>query len=153
MWGEFCGKGFDNLVEILGKMNRAMDKDILWDHLLSYWRKHCCRKCLFPRSINPKNICNIVKQWLLRTHTQKLLLKWLILTPDMNPLEDHWASLTNVYGIISIPIQKNFQKPFKNSENKQINKKTCHNNLKLFIESMPCICAVIFIAKGMAIKY
>lgn len=58
LWEAFSGKGLGRLVEILGKMNDAMYKDIL----LRYWREYVGHNYLFQYDKHQKYEWKPVKQ-------------------------------------------------------------------------------------------
>lgn len=80
LWGVFSGKDVGPLIEIHGWMNGFIYKNILQDHMPTFWKKIYDYNYLFQHNSDPNNTFKLV-------HFAQKILRFEIsaLTPNLNP--------------------------------------------------------------------
>ena len=132
-------------VQIQGKMNKSVYKDILHRHLLPYPLKNLNKNWPFQQVNDPKNMSTIVKTWM---STKKNSSHEVALKTTRFWITQFGMNLTNVCGCINTPAPLFF---FLLLLHEEWNKFT-FDDIKLLTDSMPSRCADIITVKGMSNK-
>ena len=92
LWGCSSAKGTGRHHCIEGRMNGAMNPEILGDNLLPSVRalKMGC-EWVFQHDNDPKHTAKATKEWLKKKQTK--VLEWPNQSPDLSPIENRWREL------------------------------------------------------------
>lgn len=146
VWGAFSANGVGPLIQIEGRMNGIMYREILHNNLLQYAAAKMGPSWIFQHDNDPKHTSAVVKKWLIKKKIN--VLKFPAQSPDLNPIEHLWDELGRRVGCKR---HKNKTELFETLKNVWLNiPATTITNL---IKSMPSRCAAVIAARGMATKY
>jgi len=91
VWGSISANGVGDLVFINGNMDASSYKQILIHHLTKKYSGLLDGSLFFQQDNDPKHKSREVQNYLSNKKIQ--LLDWPANSPDLNPIENCWATL------------------------------------------------------------
>ena len=133
-------------IEIKGRMNAEMYKDILESHMLPHAKDKMATDWVFQHDNDPKHSSKLVSNWLKENNVK--ILQWPAQSPDLNPIEHLWEAVERQIRLETFQKTSDLMKGISCAWNE-----LSVDVLSNLVESMPLRCEAVIKAKGYATKY
>lgn len=146
VWGCFFRSGVGPIIEINGKMDRFMYRDILENTMLPFAEEEMPLRWVFQQDNDPKHTSKLIKEWFLEKNIA--LVEWPSQSPDLNPIEHLWEILDRQIRVKKIKNKIELMETIRSEWNK-----IPLDTLQKLVDSMPKRCQAVLDANGYATKY